>query len=198
MDMTITIVDGSIETTLYEKPQNLYLYIPPHSSHPRGVFTGLIFGQILRIRRLCTHKKDADYNISQFFERLRARGHTPEQLRPLFHRAETNAQAYINRSPEEKERQRREKWVDSRNQVYFHLQYHPEDPPSSEIQKIWREYVSHPTDESPLAELENYDNVKVGLSKLVVAYSRPLNLQNRFSVRDIHGRGKPVSEYLAE
>jgi hypothetical protein len=60
MDMTITIVDGKFETTLYEKVDNLYLYIPAHSSHLRGVFTGLIFGQVLRICHLCSKKSDAD------------------------------------------------------------------------------------------------------------------------------------------
>eukprot|EP00956_Cyclotella_meneghiniana_P007749 scaffold10339_cov41-Cyclotella_meneghiniana.AAC.5 len=57
MDLTISIVDGKIETTIFEKSQNLYLYIPPHSSHPRGVLTGLIFGQVLRFRHLCTHRR---------------------------------------------------------------------------------------------------------------------------------------------
>ena len=46
--------------------------------------------------------------------------------------------------------------------------------------------------------MKNDTEEEVGLSKLVVAYSRPLNLKNRFTVRDIHGRGKPVSEYLAK
>ena len=46
--------------------------------------------------------------------------------------------------------------------------------------------------------MENADGVPVGVNKLIVAYSRPLNIKNRFSVRDIHGRGRPASEYLAE
>eukprot|EP00956_Cyclotella_meneghiniana_P009640 scaffold13295_cov36-Cyclotella_meneghiniana.AAC.3 len=41
--------------------------------------------------------------------------------------------------------------------------------------------------------MENADGVPVGVNKLIVAYSRPLNLKNRFSVRDIHGRGRPAS-----
>ena len=66
MDLTISIVNGRIETTLFEKAQNLYLYIPPHSSHPKGVTTGLIMGQVLRIRRLCSKRADANEKIKQF------------------------------------------------------------------------------------------------------------------------------------
>eukprot|EP00956_Cyclotella_meneghiniana_P038079 scaffold148520_cov43-Cyclotella_meneghiniana.AAC.2 len=49
MDLTISIDNGRsrIITPLYEKDLNLYLYIPPFSSHPCGVFTGTISGQIL-------------------------------------------------------------------------------------------------------------------------------------------------------
>ena len=44
LDMTISIVDGHIEMRTYQKPMNLYLYLPPLSSHTRGVIKGTIFG----------------------------------------------------------------------------------------------------------------------------------------------------------
>jgi len=35
MDLTLSIANNRIESSLHEKPQNLYLYIPPHSCHPK-------------------------------------------------------------------------------------------------------------------------------------------------------------------
>ena len=198
MDLNIKIVGTKVETSIYEKPQNLYLYIPPHSSHPRGVLNGLVFGQILRVRRLCTRREDADTKIREFFDRLLARGHTRDKLLPIFARAEENASEYINRTPAEKEARRQKKLLESQSQIYFHLQFHPEDPPSRDIQKLWKEHVANPSGDVPLQWMENHRGDQVGFSKLVVAYSRPLNLRNRFSVRNIDGRGRNVSSYLAK
>ena len=198
MDLTITIVDGKIETTIFEKAQNLYLYIPPHSSHPRGVLTGLICGQVLRFRRLCSKRSDANKKIQEFAKRLMDRGHTREKLEPIFAKAEVNASNYLKRTESDMELLEKKKWIKSNKQIFFHLQYHPEDPPSRDIQKLWTDLVAEPTGERPLHEMKNMDGHKVGFNNLVVAYSRPLNLRNRFTVRDIHCRGRPVSEYLAE
>jgi hypothetical protein len=141
---------------------------------------------------LCSKQKDADSKIHEFFHRLLARGHTQES-------SEDNAKAYLARSKEEYVALRKKKWEDSHNQIFFHLQFHPEDPPSREIQKLWQELISNPAGEIPLEETVNLEGEKVGISKLVVAYSRPLNLKNWFSVLDIHhGRGRNASEYLAE
>ena len=42
MDLTITITECKISTSLFEKPLNLHLYIPPHSVHPPGLLPGIV------------------------------------------------------------------------------------------------------------------------------------------------------------
>jgi hypothetical protein len=182
------------------KEQNLYLYIPPHSSHPHGVFTGLIFGQVLRIRGLCSKQSDADDRKSSFTPVSSPVAIPTTSYSPCFAvpKRKENASNYLSRSPEEHERRRVQKKARSSDQVFFHLQFYPESPPSHDIQRLWRQQVSHPPGEPPLNTLKNLSNCEVGFSKLVVTYSWPLILPNRFSVRDIHNRGRPVSEYLAE
>ena len=127
-----------------------------------------------------------------------ARGHTRESLTPLFTKANKNAKAFLSRTPAEREAIKKQKGKDARNQLFLHLQFHPDDPSTRNIQKLWQELVLQPKGETPLPDMENADGVPVGVNKLIVAYSRPLNLKNRFSVRDIHGRGRPALEYLAE
>jgi hypothetical protein len=197
MDLTITIKDRRLHTTVFAKKENLYLYLPPHSSHPNGCFTGLVLGMVLRFRRLCTDQSDADHKIEEFRMQLLARGHTRTFLTPLFARAEANAAAYISRSPKEQAALKEQKLEDGKNQLYFHLQYHPEDPKARAIQELWTEYFSHPPGHPAAALMTNRNGDPCGIDKLVVAYSRPLNLRNRFSVRNIHGMGRPVSQFLA-
>ena len=103
MDMTIGIDNDKIVTTLFEKPMALYLYIPPHSAHPPGVTAGHIFGEILRIHRLCSAQDDILERTQKFFCRLRSRGHQPQQILPIFIKAIANAKKYIATSDEERQ-----------------------------------------------------------------------------------------------
>ena len=121
MDLTITIVNGRLSTTLYEKEQNLHLYLPPTSSHPKGCGTGLIFGYVLRARRLCSQQADADKKIAEFLGQLLERGHNREHLNPLFARAEENAKAYMSCSPAQRLSLIAEKKQAAKQQIYFHL-----------------------------------------------------------------------------
>ena len=198
MDMVISIENNRLVTRVYEKDLNLYLYLPPNSTHSKGVGTGLIFGQVLRYRRLSTYQTDADSKIKEFHQRLLARGHTNDTLLPLFKRAEENAMNYMARTEEDHQTRRASIQAEADSVVRLHLTYHPDDPPARDIQQLWRDNVARPAGETPLPKCVNMDGDEVGFEKLVVAYHRPTNLGNLFSVRNIHGRGREVSSYLAE
>ena len=92
MDLTISITNNRIETTLYEKPLALHLFIPPHSCHAPGVSTSTVMGKILRIYQLCTHHSDIQLKLRTFFGQLLDRGYDSPTLIKLFGHAIDAAQ----------------------------------------------------------------------------------------------------------
>ena len=58
MDLTIKIKNGTITTSLFKKPLNLHLYIPPHSAHPPGLLPGIVHSTLFRIFTLCSDHDD--------------------------------------------------------------------------------------------------------------------------------------------
>ena len=181
MDLTIKLDQRRITTTLYEKIQNPYLYIPPHSAHPPGVLTGLIFGNTYRIYKLCSDKSDQERLIQQFYRRLLVRGYKTAHILPLFHkaalRARPNASVHTKPKPS------------LSDMLFLHMQYHPNDPPSRSIQSLWKNVMLQPTYKK---HLQTFTNTK----RLIIAYSRPRNLGNLLSSRIIRTHnGPPVSSY---
>ena len=47
LDLQITITNNRITTKTFQKPMNLYLYIPPLSAPPTSCFKGLVIGEII-------------------------------------------------------------------------------------------------------------------------------------------------------
>jgi hypothetical protein len=74
MDLTLSVKGSRIHSTLYEKPSNHHLYIPPGSCHPAGILTGMVHGGIFRIITLCTDVDDQRHRIAAFFRHLQRRG----------------------------------------------------------------------------------------------------------------------------
>ena len=200
MDMLLSIEGGKIVSTIYEKPLALNLYIPPSSSHPPGVTTGLVMGQVLRYFQLCSDGKEINDILNVFMDRLIARGHKHRDLVPLFDRAVCNAKAYIKKKVGDRhaiQAAKAAKAIEASRRVYFHLPYHEDDPSSREIQRIWYNCVAEPPGDVPLNLMENLNGLKTPIDRLMVCYHRTRNLGGDLSYRKIDGRdGFKVSTFL--
>ena len=86
MDLSITIRNGAISTSLFEKPLNLHLYIPPHSAHPPGLLPSIVHSTLFRIFTLCSDHDDRILCTKVFFKRLQARGCKSDQIKSLFYK----------------------------------------------------------------------------------------------------------------
>ena len=190
LDLTISIgEDRRINTTLYEKPLNLHLYLPPHSSHPPGVLLGLVYGNVRRIHTLCSNPQDKINRTQEMFKHLISRGFKAPDLLPIFDKAIKKANdTFIDATPAAE--------LDT-NPVFLHLQYHPGDPPACAIQQAWRDCVSHPPNRLPLDRLRNYAGNRSGMSQLIVAYSRPHNIGNLLSYRKLNSTGPTASSFMS-
>ena len=197
MDLVITIEGDKLSTDLYEKPMALYLYVPPHSAHPRGGSNGLITGQMRRIMTLCSSETRIQEHTLNFLHRQEARGYDREDLIPLLEKAAKSARRFIQRSDEELQEAAQEKKDSMARCVRLHRVFHPDDPSASTIQQLFKEQILTPVDQTPLNELENLDKSKIPVDRLIICNHRAPNLGNLLSYRDIAKRkGVKVSTFL--
>ena len=74
---------------------NLYLYILPHSAHPQGMLTRLVYGNILCIHLLYSDKDDINLRMKEQYARLLVHGYQSHLLIPAFAKETTVAHAFI-------------------------------------------------------------------------------------------------------
>jgi hypothetical protein len=120
MDPTLTLDDGRIHSSLYEKDFNHYMSIPPHSAHPPGVTLGLIYGLAFRIITLCSDESNILTKLRESICHLLRSGYAADEIKPLFHQAIANAHQYDGSSSNGRT-------VDNRS-ILFKIHYHPQDP----------------------------------------------------------------------
>jgi hypothetical protein len=163
MDLKISILNDRFSTTIYSKPMALHLYIPSSSCHAPGIPTSLVFGHTLRVFRLCSKNSDINKELNLFYKQLIARGYSPNTILPLLAKAEDNAR---DRVAYKKTVDMNEKTQDKseNDMLFFHLPFHPSNPSSSHIQKIWRDIIATPIDAEKLATLTNYRGHKIPIS----------------------------------
>ena len=210
LDLQLTLDEaGKISSRIYEKALNLYLYLPPASAHPPGVLKGIIFGSIYRIYRLTSEDKDRVSMVQQFFSRLRRRGYQAEFIKPIFQEglrrygsrdfyactaAPSTAMTDMLHTDHDALTTTTEEKQDT---LFLHLPFHPQNPPSSWLQRTFQECIYQPgPKEKPLEELVNNEGGKMPIKKMLVAYHRPKNLRNLLSPRKFdRTEGPPVSTY---
>ena len=196
MDMTISIKSNRLITTLYEKPTALHLFIPPGSSHPPGCTKGHIYGETLRIHRLCSEEEDITQRVTTFFRRLMLRGYSPSYLLPTFKKALQKAKHFMASSEEYKDQQKQLKSELAKHQAYFHIDWHPQNPSAQEIQQLFSSTVLTPPGKIPFNQL-GPGKQDIPLDALVIANHRTPNLGDYFSYRKLSTRDGPsISSFM--
>ena len=71
MDLTISIKNGQISTSLFEKPLNLHLYIPPHSDHPPGLLPGIVHSTLFQLFTVGSDPNDQILRMKVFLNGYR-------------------------------------------------------------------------------------------------------------------------------
>lgn len=168
LDLEISInKDRCIVTKTYEKPMNLFLYIPPTSAHPPGVLKSIIYGNLQRFWKQNTLTSDYIDMACKFFQRLVARGHSPDNVRKLFREAAIAIDRHSRRTPPLTRR------ADSRNTLFYHLEFHPRG--------VTRQTVRSLYNFTGCADLS-------GFPRLIIAFSRPQNLRNALMRTQMEGQ----------
>ena len=169
LDLHISINNDKIETKTFQKPLNLYLYIPPTSAHPSSCFKGLITGEIIRYWSQNTKTQDFIHITQLFIQRLIQRGHRITDIIPILR----SAAATIDNI--QGDRQRTQSKIPTEDTLYIHWQYHPLDIKKLVIHELYN------------STLKGHDNFQ----KMLIAMSRPPNLRDilcRTNIPNLPGR----------
>jgi len=160
LDLNVTLNHSTIITSTYQKPLNLYLYLPPRSAHPSSCLKGLIKGEL---HRYWLQNQPAGFQdlVTQFLIRLYNRGHTIKQLAPIISQAASSIESNQYRSQTK---------LENDNTLYIHWEHHPNGLQCKTLQQIYN---------NTLCPVNPFHN-------MTVAISRPKNLRDILTKAALH------------
>ena len=141
---------------------NLYFYIPPHSTHPPRVLTGIVSSNIIRIHLLYSKQDDINRHIKVFYDRLLVCRYQSDFLIPTFSKVIMGANAFIKRVSLQRCVLGQDK--DTQGCVFFHLTYNRRNPTSKILQRQWHQHLLHPLWEPPLWRLKKKYRIPIGIN----------------------------------
>ena len=87
LDVVIRITNGVMTTDLYSKPTDGHQYLHYESCHAEHIKRSIIFSQTLRLRRICTEKKDLLRNVEELKQWFGRRGYPSNLIKSQVSRA---------------------------------------------------------------------------------------------------------------
>jgi len=164
LDLNLWIHNNKIETKTHQKELNLYLYIPPTSSHPPATLKGLIHGSLRRFWKQCSNPTDYQKLCLNFHTHLQNRGHNKKELDKYFLSCASSLDKKLNSySPNIYiNQEEKQSTLFTEKTVLYHTTYHPHNIPRPLIQKTFKNTCGH-----------------LGFTKnLIVCYHRPKNIRD--------------------
>lgn len=172
LDLTITLDNGKITTSTYQKPHNLFLYPTSNSAHPSGITKSLVYGLLSTYHKQNSNQSDFLRMTKLLLQRLLRRGHKLPTLETIFQNAiskiehdANNPFSNVQTTPQTQPHTDR---------LFFHLPYHPRDISRQKIRNIYEDECA-PTLQC-LHNDETDGNMRI--TNFTIAYSRPTNLRD--------------------
>ena len=79
LDVVIKIKNGRLSTDFYSKPVDSHQYLHYNSCHPENIKKSIIYSQTLRLRRICSERKDLKSHVRDLKGWFLRRGY-PQQI----------------------------------------------------------------------------------------------------------------------
>jgi hypothetical protein len=198
LDLTISLKKegNTITYKTFQKPMNLFLYIPGHSAHPPGVLKSLIFGLIQTYYRQNKENNNFRHNVKLLFKQLLQQGHSYEVIHPVFVKAAKTIDNCLNHKRNtitrnttiHKQKNNKNK---PRTDIFFHLPFHCKDVSRKIIQETYHQ-TCKTADElgESFKRMKTESGSTMKISQLTMAYSRGRNLHDTLcssTLKDLEG-----------
>ncbi|KAL7491032.1 hypothetical protein ACHAWT_001425 [Skeletonema menzelii] len=178
LDLTISIGPSyNIITRTYQKPINLYQYIPPHSAHSPKIMKGVVYSLLRQYRRQNSQESDYIHFVLLLFKRLVQRGWDKKVIKQYILQADTRL-SHPTQQPERPT-------LPNKKMLILHWIYHPNDIPRTILRRL---YDTH------CAELfkEHLD-----IQQFIIAYHSAPTLRSALTkAKLIQEPGKEASKYF--
>jgi hypothetical protein len=177
LDLTLSFTAmNTITSCTYQKPLNLYLYIPPTSAHPNSCFTHTIFGNILRFWRQNPNLGDYRRLVAKFATHLEIRGYAISDVERAILSAATKIDtrsitAVSNATPT----------TITAKRLYLHWRYSTHEPGRQTLHHLYNKH------------LHGHD----GFDKIIVVFSHPKILRDLLTHTVLNERpGRCMSDII--